>query len=80
MICHWLRDYGKSGEAALNHKGHLGNPFTALHTSKTLTKTKRLRMQSAKLEIENERLKKECQVKGAGANKKFVALKDMNMK
>ena len=65
MICHWLRDYGKYGEAAFNPKGHPGNPFATLHTSKTL---------------ENERLKKGYQVKGAGANKEFVSLKDANTK
>ncbi len=25
MICHWLRDYEKYGEAAFNHKRHSGN-------------------------------------------------------
>ena len=35
MICHWIRDYGKYGEDAINPKGHPGNPFAALHTSKT---------------------------------------------
>ena len=44
MICHWLRDYGKYGEAAFNPKGHPGNPFAALHTSKTLTETERTRL------------------------------------
>ena len=80
MICHWLRDYGKYGEAAFNPKGHPGNPFAALHTSKTLTETERLRLQLAKLEIENERLKKGYQVKGVGANKVFASLKDANTK
>ena len=79
MICHWLRDYGKYGEAAFNPKGHPGNPFAALHTSKTLTEIERLRLQLIKLEIENERLKKGYQVKGAGANKEFVSLKDVNL-
>ena len=45
MICHSLRDYGKYGEVAFNSKGHPGNPFAALHTSKTLTETERLRLQ-----------------------------------
>ena len=81
MICHWLRDYGKYGEIAFNSKAHKkGNPFAALHTSKTLTETERLRLQLAKLEIENERLKKGYQVKGVGANKEYVSLKDVNMK
>lgn len=80
MICHWLRDYGKYGEAAFNYKGHPGNPFAALHTSKTLTENECLRLEIAKLEIENERLKKGYQVKGTGVNKEFVSLKDVNMK
>ena len=80
MICHWLRDYGQYGEAAFNPKGHPGNPFAAWHTSKTLTEHERLRLEIAKLEIENERLKKGYQVKGVGANKAFVTTKDVNMK
>ena len=80
MICHWLRDYGKYGEAAFDSKRHSGNHFAALHTSKTLTETERLRLQLVKLEIENERLKKGYQVKGVGANKAFVTAKDVNMK
>ena len=81
MICHWLRDYGKYGEAAFNSKSHRkGNPFAALHTSKTLTETERLRLELAKLEIENERLKKGYRVKGVGANKEFVTTKGVSLK
>ena len=81
MICHWIRDYEKYGEAAFDSKSHKkANPFAALHTSKTLTETERLRLQLAKLEIENERLKKGYQVKGVGANKEFVTTKDVNTK
>ena len=72
--------YGKYGEAAFNYKGHPGNPFAALHTSKTLTESERLQLKIAKLEIENERLKKGYQAKGVGANKEFVSFKDVNMK
>lgn len=68
MICHWLRDYGKYGEAAFNHRWHPGNPFAALDTNKILTETEKLRLQLAKLEIENERLKKGYQVKEVGVN------------
>ncbi len=81
MICRWIRNYSQHGESAFNSKSHRkGNPFAALHTSKTLTETERLRLQLAKLEIENERLKKGYQVKGVGVNKEFVTLKDANMK
>ena len=80
MICHWIRDYNECGEKALEPKGHKGNPFAALHISKSLSETERLKLQVAKLEIENERLKKGYEVKGVGANKEFVIIKDVSMK
>ena len=80
MICHWLKDYDKYGEMAFNPKRHTGNHFAALHTSKTLTEIEKLKLQLAKLEIENERLKKGYQVKGVGVNKEFVTTKDVNTK
>lgn len=46
---------GKSGK---------GNIYSALHTSKHLTKEERLELENMKLRIENERLKKGYQVKG----------------
>lgn len=81
MICRWIRNYNQYGETAFDSKNsRKGNPFPALHTGKSLTENDRLQLQLAKLEIENERLKKGYQVKGAGANKEFVTLKDANMK
>ena len=80
LICRWIRDYNELGEKGLDPKGHKGNPFAALHTSKSLSETERLKLQLAKLEIENERLKKGYIVKGVGANKEFVTIKDVNMK
>lgn len=42
MICRWIRNYSKYGESVFNSKSHRkGNPFAALHTSKTLTETQR---------------------------------------
>ncbi len=59
MIYRWIRNYNQYGEAAFDCKNNRkGNPFSALHTSKSLTENDRLRLQLAKLEIENERLKK----------------------
>ena len=81
MICRWIRRYNQQGEAAFDSQSYRkGNPFSALHTSKSLSETDRLRLQLAKLEIENERLKKGYLVKGVGANKEFVTLKDVNTK
>ena len=58
MICHQLRDYNKYGEKAFDSKRRLGSRFLALYKSKKLTETEKLKLQLAKLEIENERLKK----------------------
>ncbi len=80
MICHWIRDYTQFGDAAFEPKKHSGNPFAALNTGKPLSETERLKLQLLKLEIENERLKKGYIVKGAGANKEFVSLRDLNTK
>ena len=80
MICRWVKEYIAEGESAFIPKGHPGNPFAALHTSKSLSELERLRLIVAKLEIENERLKKGYWVEGVGANKVFVTGRDKNMK
>ena len=59
MICRWVKEYIAEGEAAFAPKGHPRNPFAALRVSKNLSKLERLRLMTAKLEIENERLKKD---------------------
>ena len=77
----WIRRYRSGGEEALNpEKLHPGNHFSALHTSKSLSKNERLILLVEKLQIENERLKKGYTVKGVGADKKFVTTKDLNSK
>lgn len=59
MICRWIRSYNQYGESAFNSKSsRKDNPFSALHTSKSLTEIDRLRLQLAKVEIGNERLKR----------------------
>ena len=55
MICKWVKRYIAEGESSFDHKGHPGNPFAALHVSKSLSEVERLRLMVAKLEIENER-------------------------
>ena len=81
MICRWIRNYNQYGKTVFDSKNHRkDNPFSALHTSKFLTENDRLRLQLAKLEIENERLKKGYHVKGVGASKKFVTLRGASMK
>ena len=80
MICKWVKKYIAEGESSFVHKGHPGNPFAALHVSKNLPEVERLRLMVAKLEIENERLKKGYLVKGVGAAKAFVTGKEKNSK
>ena len=80
MICRWVKEYIAEGEAAFIPKGHPGNHFAALHVSKNLSELERLQLMVAKLEIENERLKKGYWVGGDGANKAFVTGPDKSTK
>ena len=80
MICKWVKKYIAEGDSSFVHKGHPGNPFAALHLSKNLSETERLRLTVAKLEVENERLKKGYWVKGVGANKEYVTGLDKSTK
>ena len=78
-LWNWIRRYREGGEDALNpEKLHPGNRFSALHVSKSLSEEDRLKLIIEKLQIENERLKKGYIVKGVGAGKEFVTLKDWN--
>ena len=76
----WISRYLKGGEKALKNKKKAGNKYAALNTSKCLTSEEKQRLIIAKQQIEIERLKKGYVVKGVGANKEFVTLKEMNMK
>jgi len=77
----WYLKYLRGGISALNpEKPHPGNPFAALHSSKSLTEEERLKLENMRLKVENERLKKGYLVKGVGANKEFVTLRDANSK
>lgn len=80
MICRWVKKYIAEGESSFVHKGHPGNPFAALHTSKHLSEEDRLRLMVAKLEIENERLKKGYWTEGVGADKVYVTGSEKSMK
>lgn len=55
-----------------------GNPFSALHTSKPLSREERPELENLKLRIENERLKKGYMVKGGGADKEYVSISGAN--
>ncbi|MBE6706251.1 MAG: transposase [Ruminococcaceae bacterium] len=80
MICRWIREYAVKGEVAFEEVKRSGNKYAALHTSKNISEAERLKLEIAKLRVENERLKKGYVVKGVGANKEFVTIKDVNTK
>ena len=54
-----MKKYIVERESSFVHKGYPGNPLAALHVSKNLSEIERLRLMVAKLEVENERLKKD---------------------
>lgn len=70
LLSAWVKRYLEDGEEAL--EPHNGNPYAALHTSKSLSEVERLRLLVAKQEVEIARLKKGYWVEGAGANKEYV--------
>ena len=80
MICRWVKEYIAQGESSFIPKSHPGNRFAALHVNKNLSELERLQLMVAKLEIENERLKKGYWVEGVGANKVFVTESDKSTK
>lgn len=80
MLWNWIQKYRLEGEDALENKKKTGNKFFALHTSKSLSVEERQRLIIEKQQIEIERLKKGYIVKGVGAGKEFVTLKDLNTK
>ena len=80
MICRWTKEYLTDGEAGLRPKARPGNKFAALHRSKNLSESDRLRLLVAKQEIEIARLKKGYWVEGAGANREYVTGQDASMK
>ena len=70
LVSAWTKKYLEEGEEAL--ESHNGNPYAALHTSKSLSEVERLRLLVAKQEVEIARLKKGYWVEGVGANKQYV--------
>ena len=56
LVSAWVKRYLEDGEEALEPKN--GNPYAALHASKSLSEVDRLRLIIAKQEVEIARLKK----------------------
>ena len=78
LVSTWVKKYLNGGEDALVSRS--GNPYAALHTSKSLREVERLRLIVAKQEIEIARLKKGYWVEGVGANKEYVTGNGKNTK
>lgn len=78
LVSAWVKKYLNEGEEAL--EPHKGNPYAALHTSKSLSEVERLRLIVAKQEVEITRLKKGYWVEGVGANKEYVIGSGKTMK
>jgi transposase len=80
MLYKWIKDYKTNGEVALENRRKPGNPLSKYQRRKYLSYTEQLEYTIMKQKIEIERLKKGYQVKGDGANKEFVSIKDVNSK
>lgn len=78
LVSAWVKRYLEEGEDALEAKN--GNPYAALHTSKSLSEADRLRLIIAKQEVEIARLKKGYWVEGAGVSKEYITGKGKTMK
>ena len=78
LVSAWVKKYLEEGVEAL--EARKGNPYAALHTSKSLSEVERLQLLVAKQEIEIARLKKGYWVEGAGVNKEYVTGKGKTMK
>lgn len=76
-IRRWIGQYIREGAEGLKPKKK-GNPFSALYTSKSLSREERLELENLKLRIENERLKKGYLVKGGGVRKEYVTISGKN--
>ena len=78
LVSAWVKKYLEEGEEAL--ESHKGNPYAALHTSKSLSEVEQLRLIVAKQEVEIARLKKGYWVEGVGANREYVTGSGKNTK
>ena len=70
LVSAWTKKYLEEGADALEPRK--GNPYAALHTSKSLSEVERLRLIIAKQEVEIARLNKGYWVEGVGVNKEYV--------
>lgn len=81
-VRHWLELYDEHGEEWFYRKRgpRAKTPYSELSRKRNRTREEELELENIRLRIENERLKKGYIVKGVGANKEFVTLKEKNTK
>lgn len=80
LIHAWIQKYLEKGEMGLSRGKNQKNPLVTLLHKKELTTEESLLLENLQLRIENERLKKGYQVKGAGHQKEFISLNKVNAK
>jgi len=84
-FCIWIRKYREQGINGLysqtgKHSGKHNNGLKGLHVKKNKTREEELELENLKLKVEVARLKKGYLVKGVGAKKEYVTIKDLNTK
>lgn len=80
ILYKWIERYLEQGEPGLELSPKTGNPYAALHSSKSLTELERLRLTVAKQQLEIARLKNGYRVERSGAVKEFVTLSGASIK
>lgn len=76
----WITLYRENGIKGLISKTGVKKGINKGRPKKSVTKEKELELENIKLKIEIERLKKGYLVKGVGAKKEYVTIKDANIK
>lgn len=80
LLNNWLKRYYELGENGLNNNRKKPCLLKHYSSSKNLSNIEQLEYENLKLRIENERLKKGYLVEGDGQNKKYISLKNKNLK
>ena len=80
VLYRWTTKYHNYGLAGLISQSGKKKGVSKGRPRKSSTHEEELELENIKLKIENERLKKGYLVKGVGAKKEYVTIKDVNIK